>query len=38
LAGTDDKDDNLALMARLTARGIVEQFTGSDGETWYRLI
>ncbi len=38
LAGTDDKDDNLALMVRLTARGIVEQFTGSDGETWYRLI
>ena len=38
LAGTDDKEDNLALMAQLTAKGIVEQFTGADGHTWYRLI
>ena len=37
VAGTDDKDENLALMARLAEKGIVEPFNGPDGETWYRL-
>lgn len=37
VAGTDEKDDNQALMLRLAEKGIVEPFTGPDGETWYRL-
>lgn len=38
VAGTDDRDENLALMMRLAQKGIVEPFAGADGDTWYRLI